>query len=408
MGLKALHQKAFLLFVLLLPTQLSAHFWPDFAYVFGIRVDYFAPAIYLTDLVLILVFGLWLLGAKTTRPVLSPTLIVMASLLVYLLFSSIFVAENQGAAFYKLARIVLFSLLVFYCLPNRQWILKSPLFYRALSLAVIYTSVIAILQFLKQQSLGGPLWFLGERLFLSSSPGIALADLFGRELLRPYGTFSHPNSMAGFILVTLIFLAPWKGRLPKFALALGAIVLLLSNSWTAYLTALLLIAYYLIVKIKKKTGFVFLLFIALLMISGTLLFLLGKPFGTVELQDRIYLGNAAKDMLLHSPIFGVGLNNFISHLPEFANTQKISWWLQPVHNIFILWVAETGLLGLALLGYLVVRSLPRILARQDKSTFLLLAIFLTGTADHYWLTLQQNILLFGLVLGLTITKPTFD
>lgn len=405
MGLKALHQKAFLLFIFLLPTQLAVHFWPDFAYVFGIRVDYFAPAIYLTDLLLILVFGLWLLSAKTARPVLSPPLMVAASLFIYLLFSSIFVTQNQGAALYKLARIVLFSSLVFYGLANRQWILKSPFFYRALSLAVIYTSVIAILQFIKQQSLGGPLWFLGERLFLSSSPGIALADVFGRELLRPYGTFSHPNSMAGFILVALVFLAPWREGWSKFAFALGTIALFLSNSWTAYLTALLLIAYHLTIKIKKKARFVFLLLIATLIISGTFLFLLGKPFGIVELQDRIHLGNAARDMFLDSPIFGVGLNNFIARLPEFADTPKISWWLQPVHNMFILWATETGIVGLALLGYLAVRSLPRILLRPDKPAFLLLAIFLTGTADHYWLTLQQNILLFGLVLGLTITEP---
>ena len=43
----------FQIFIFLLPTQLAYHFWPNWALVYGIRVDYLAPAVYLTDILVI-------------------------------------------------------------------------------------------------------------------------------------------------------------------------------------------------------------------------------------------------------------------------------------------------------------------------------------------------------------------
>ncbi len=39
--------------VFLLPTQLAYHFWPQSSYIYGLRVDYLAPAIYLTDVLIL-------------------------------------------------------------------------------------------------------------------------------------------------------------------------------------------------------------------------------------------------------------------------------------------------------------------------------------------------------------------
>ena len=42
------------LFLLLIPTQLGRHFWPEWSYVLGIRVDYLSPVLYLVDIIWIL------------------------------------------------------------------------------------------------------------------------------------------------------------------------------------------------------------------------------------------------------------------------------------------------------------------------------------------------------------------
>ena len=57
MNLKWLSVERYLvnLFVFLIPTQLALHFWLPGSFVFGIRVDYLAPSIYLTDILFVLI-----------------------------------------------------------------------------------------------------------------------------------------------------------------------------------------------------------------------------------------------------------------------------------------------------------------------------------------------------------------
>ena len=42
------------LFLFLLPTQLGKHFFLPFSYILGVRVDYLAPTVYLTDIIILL------------------------------------------------------------------------------------------------------------------------------------------------------------------------------------------------------------------------------------------------------------------------------------------------------------------------------------------------------------------
>ena len=57
--MKKIHRILFFLLLLLLPVQLGRHFWPEFALVFGIRIDYLSPTIYLTDLLVIGILVSW-------------------------------------------------------------------------------------------------------------------------------------------------------------------------------------------------------------------------------------------------------------------------------------------------------------------------------------------------------------
>ena len=95
-------------------------------------------------------------------------------------------------------------------------------------------------------------------------------------------------------------------------------------------------------------------------------------------------------------LLGVGLNNFLVNLPSFM---KGYWWLQPVHNIFVLLLTEMGLVGLVGIGLCLVKRID-----FKKYALVWVVIVLTGMFDHYWLTLPQNMGLMGLVLGLS-KKP---
>lgn len=392
-------QKVFLfLLVLLLPTQLGVHFWPDFAYFFGIRVDYFSPTVYLTDVLLFFLLASWFFSGDWRSSSVPFPLIIF---LFYLLATSFFVAENQGAAFYKLVKLGEFSVLALYVFLNKGFFSLSW-FRFALFGATAYSSLIAILQFIKQGSLGGFFWWLGERSFAASTPAIALANFAGQEFLRPYSIFSHPNSMSGFLLLSLVLLWPpktsWQGAV--FAVAVIAILLSFSQAvWLALAVILGVHAFRRKIRTRSLTAAITIFII----LAGLVPFLLGPISGQREgFNRRIELAGAAGRMVADSPFFGVGLNNFIARLPEFSRAPAVSWWLQPVHNIFLLFFSETGMVGMVFLLYFGAGAAARAFMNPTGSRiiFLFLTIAITGSLDHYWLTLQQNQLLLAVTLGL--------
>ena len=65
-GIRKLKATLLTFFILFLPTQLGYHFWPPWAYVFGIRIDYLSPTVYFTD-VIVVALALLLLFEKRKK-----------------------------------------------------------------------------------------------------------------------------------------------------------------------------------------------------------------------------------------------------------------------------------------------------------------------------------------------------
>jgi len=437
-----LHQKLFWLLVFLLPLQLGRHFWPPFSLVLGLRVDYLAPTIYLTDILTVMILGLWGIEKMVNGQWLMVNWLKrywwVLTIFIYLLTNAL-LAQNQGAALYKFVKIIELTLLGLYVAKNTSipkesrgaGISQYPSilissearnkgFLISLSLAVIYSSLIALAQFIKQASLGGAFWWLGERTFNVATPGIAKAIINGQLVMRPYGTFPHPNVLAGFVLVALILISSpvenlsllKKGvRLSAFILGILAIVVSFSRSvWLV--GPILLLPFLWRSKMKKK---LFWLTTGVLLVVLTMFFYLLPHFSTNEaFFQRWQLMKAAGLMIKNVPLAGVGLNNFTVRLPDYWPVTGFTYWLQPVHNIYLLVAAETGLVGLLIFLwflFLTFKNLlriglaPRLGPRgNSKLGIILLVILLLGFVDHYWLTLQQTQLLLVIVLGFSLRK----
>jgi hypothetical protein len=79
------------------------------------------------------------------------------------------------------------------------------------------------------------------------------------------------------------------------------------------------------------------------------------------------------------------------------------FFLQPVHNIFLLFLAETGVI----IGSISIIELTKLILLHKNNIVFLACIFviiITGMFDHYWLTLQQNMLVMGTVLGMSLNE----
>ncbi len=247
--MKKIGKLAFFLLVLFLPTQLGKHFWPDFSYVLGQRIDYFSPTIYLTD---ILIGFLFLLEFKEILKLLKKNSIVLlfyCSIVVLLSFYWVhWQNQNPALLVYQWLRLAEWLFLVVWVKRNIS--LKETIL--PLSLSVIWTSFLALGQLCQQRSLG--FWFLGERTFYSATPGIALASWQGQLFLRPYATFPHPNVLAGYALVvfSLNLWFDWSPRiLRQLALIVSAAVMLLAFSRTVWLTWLLMTSVFLMLRRKQ-------------------------------------------------------------------------------------------------------------------------------------------------------------
>lgn len=396
--------KEFLLwsFFLFLPTQLGYHFWPKQAYVWGLRIDFLSPTIYLTDLLILsLAFSSWPLWGKWLKKGWkNKTKILSLGLVLFFLVLNIIFSARPLVSFYRFLRLGEFFFLIFF-LKRFQF----SLWPQALLLGNLVSSFLAWGQVFKGSSLGGVFWWLGERSFNLATPGIALAQVGNHLLLRPYATFSHPNSLAGFLLVSLFLL--WGAResfknkiffnLVFFFLSL---TLFLTFSFAAYLGAGLVFIIFLGKKWSGKGVFVgLLLCIAVVLLS--------IKVGLVEqksLNERLVLAQNALVLIKKRPLLGVGLGNFIPAQAEMLPflRQDVNL-LQPVHNIYLLIASETGFIGLLVFITMAVKIFWRagnvpLHYRAYAIRPYLLILFL-GLFDHYWLTLPQNFLLFAVVLG---------
>lgn len=395
--------------IFLIPSQVGYHLWPDFAYVFGIRVDYLSPTIYLTDVLIILLFIFW----ATAKPKIERRTIFW--IIAFSLFATVNVsfAKSTPIAIYKWIKI--FELLFFgyYIFSIKKLDIKKQIIL-PLTASILFFSLLGILQFFKQGALGGPLYFLGERSFSATSAGIALVDIGGSLYLRAYSTFSHPNSFAGFLLVGLIlvFFSKEKRKLKALVFSLGVAALLLTFSLGALTGLIVILLFYLLRRISPhifKKILIALTFLAVFLSLALAAYSKGYTGRASNLPEeflnRLVLAAAAGKIFSTSPVWGVGLNNFVVGLGEIKLVSGVTWWLQPVHNIFLLVLTETGILGLLMFAFLLVKA-SSTAAAKGKIPFGLALIFIvvTGVVDHYWLTLQQNQLLASLVLGLVFKK----
>lgn len=412
--LKLFEKHLNLLLIFLIPTQLALHFWPEFAFVFGIRVDYLSPTIYLTDLLFISLLVPWLFKSrskvltdiKRNRNFLVLFLVV---LILNLSFSTSF-----WVSFIKWIKIIELVILGYY-IRKREDVFTVNNIGRALFYSLFFFSAVGVLQFLRGETLGGPLYLVGERTFSIFTPGIALVNLLEKNFLRVYSTFPHPNSFAGFLGATFLFFIfnHFKGNrvLRIFGYLLMLSVFVLTFSLSAYTALLVCAVFYLAFKkhIFNKKVFGFLLIFVF--VSSFYFSISPKPLLeskislTQSSRERLELGNVSGKIFSENWITGIGLNTFIINSVYYGISENSVWLLQPVHNIYLLIFTEVGILGIGLFYHLIYKLLAN--NTKTKNTWgvlIIVFVLVTGLFDHYWFTIQQNMLLLSLFFGISFRE----
>lgn len=390
---------------------------------------------YVTDVILVLLFGYFVFRCITRPQVKSKNqkvkiknkkLLFLSGLLVTFFITNIVFATRPPLSLYGLIKLLEFGLLIFYLTKNVRYQFQLRLIALLFSLSALFESTLAILQYLNQGSLNGVFYFFGERAFTSSTPGIANASINGTLILRPYATFSHPNVLAGYLLVAMVlvwnFVLTNKNRIMQVlgavSLLVSSIALLLTFSRVAILLWIVLVLFAVgqrvLGKIKKPRAKILAGFLAVIIVALIVLLPLTheivsrftqSSLSEESVTERTELLAASWQVIQQYPLLGVGLDNFIPAVAFLRKPGPLGLYLQPVHNIFFLIMTETGLIGLGLFLWLLAITIRRVYKQKAalKSPFaaLLIIVLTSGMFDHYWLTLQQGQLLFATIIGLS-------
>lgn len=417
----------FLALLFFLPQQFGPHFWPPFSYVYGIRLDYLSPTLYISDIlvILLLVFSAKkVFSSKQTQTFLGNKFFL---LFVLILFVPLLYASQPLALLYGFLKIFEFFYLGLYIATQLTKKDLKPLIV-ILTITAVLESFLAVFQFLTQGALGGPLYFVGERLYSLSTLGIAAMNTSDGLMVRPYGTFSHPNVLAFFLFMSAVFASYGmhnsKGKL-RYAL-LAAIIcieagLFLTFSRTVLAINILFLLYaFGFVTIRESGKKIRNIFFAGFLVLFTIMYLTVNNLRFLAPSEIIHSVIPRQDLVEISlsaiqqyPLFGLGLNNFY-YYEGTIQTEFTSVYLQPVHNIFLLIASQVGIVGLSLFLYflLVVTQSAWKRARHEKKIFsytevplvLIGSLIFVGMFDHFFITVQQGELILTLVLGLTFSK----
>lgn len=439
--LNKLEKYLFYFFLFSIPFQTRKILWYD-----GWRFnEWQSISIYVTDVLLAVLLIFWVFNFKfSTKSVKFQKSDYF--LLAFLTISAISIknSTNPMVSWFQWLKVVEFS--VFYWYLSSYAFTKFGLYnsFLAIFAGGIFQSLIAMIQFLKQSSIG--LKFFGESIINSDLSGIASFYLpaqaglpTGEKIIRAYGTTPHPN-----VLAVYLFLAIFAFYFIYLYSRLHSEHSPLADNWdkaTLIFYGILLFAFF--ATFSRTTIFIW--FISLCL--GAIIIRLNRHyrliFGTKESRRRIktillisfcvlvifssfYLNEirarlaisgedqaielrtfyASESLKTGLNLFGVGIGNFVGwmvenspHLPVYA--------YQPVHNIYLLIYSETGILGILFFITFLIYVIKEFIlkTRLQKSyhpSFLVFfySLLFIGFFDHLFLTLQQGGLVFWGTMGI--------
>ncbi|MBI4598912.1 O-antigen ligase family protein [Candidatus Uhrbacteria bacterium] len=273
-------------------------------------------------------------------------------------------------------------------------------------------------------------WF-GLAEHAAATPGVSVIETAGDRVLRAYGSFSHPNAFGGFLAVGLLglaFLFPQlKGKKRAVALVLGGLLAcasVLTFSRSAWIAAAAGLAMLTANRWRKnrtdvRRSLLFFLVIAVVAISTVTVFhsaFVTRFDADARLEEKSLSERQSEyplvdDVLRLSPVTGVGIGAYTIALERLSPGQPV-WTYQPLHNSFLLYVAETGAVGLvALIGFYVF-MFRRTAARQKNGVGLRWAIisvfFVLALLDHYLWTSWSGLGLVAVGLALWARADEVD
>jgi len=278
--------------------------------------------------------------------------------------------------------------------------------------------ILAAMQFFTQKVVASK--WLGLAAHTASDTGASVVQTATERVLRAYGSFGWPNSLGVFLAVALIigviiFANAERKYWPHFLagqmiIFIGLIFTYSRGAWLA--AAIGLLAYFFIA-LKQKNNFALLTLakqiIAFILISAVLLIAYFPLFSArasadnylekLSLSERTSQYQIAKEIFFAHPLVGVGPGLYTYYLAGHFSAPTYGTY-QPVHNIFVLALAEIGAVMYLFFIALVVWFAVRVWKINPVYLSVIAALLVAGLFDHFLWSLYAGQILFWVVLGM--------
>jgi O-antigen ligase len=360
-----------------------------------------------TEILLLLLLVQWLVTAVHERnrrriywfpAVTLPTLalIVMSSL-------SMTVARNITLSLFDIVMYIKMLIFFLYLANNIRDHQDVVLVISALLVGLVMESGIMVAQYYSGSALG----LVGTE----ELSNFVAYKRDARMVLRPGGTVGNVNGFArylGYVLPIASILMLTTRERKMFLLSLlaalgGFLALILTQSrsvWGAYLIAILVALFFVLVRhlvtlrTLKRIGLALLIIAGFAFLYGGTVYkrLTGDDHGSAK--SRLTTARVALEIINDHPVLGVGVNNYDSYIRQYWHVDDPFTKIAVVHNNYLLILAEIGVLGFAVFLWLLAAVLVRtVKAMRCRIKFFrevavglfasMVCFLLAGLADGY-------------------------
>ena len=363
------------LIIFLAATQLGLHFWPPSSLVYGVRIDYLSPTLYVLDILILL----YLLLQKEHQ---SKSLYLVLLVLIPNLRFSINALSTLSWSFHFFLYLAFVNLL--FRDPHPVFLAKG------LVVASLFQLILSASQVYLGHSVQGFLYYFGERMVSVGQPGVALGSLMGRVVLRAYGTFGHPNVLAGWLVLVYLILRKLtsNGVVRYWLLTLPMLGIFLTQSRSAALALFGIIIPLYVLKSFRVRALYYFIFSALVLFYASSTISKGPD---LSLTERVDLQKLSLQVIQRYPLFGTGASASISSYPGVVSSFRL---LQPDHNSATLFLSWFGIMGV----YAMVVLVHSTVSRWPSAIMSVIPILPLILLDHYLITSPQGLFIFLIYL----------
>jgi len=441
--LKKIIEFGFYLFLFLLPWQ-TRLIWHE-AYLNGFVWEYGRFSLYGTEILLwliLLLYGFWLVKnrrlpnfkfdkflVRLTKPAAS----IYWLLVLFLGLAGVLIIWSLDA---QLAYIRWFGLLEAMALFSLVLVFD----FKLEKIAVVWVSsaafqsIFAIWQFFAQYVFANK--WLGLAEHFSTLGGAIILQTDNERWLRAYGSLPHPNILAGFLVIGILFLLYLALIAQKRSQRIFVLVSLIPimpalffsfsrSAWLALIFSLAALTFWLLYRryYLWRNTFFKILFLSLIIFSvlGSSLWqpLLTRISGEQDLEvASIYLRVAftkqAWEIIKTNPWQGTGIGNYTLGVYHLVNNSWPGYYYQPVHNIYLLILSELGIFGAVIFGLVLILLIWNLIRTErviDQPSWhlekvivflCLISVLIISLFDHYFWTFYFGVIIFWLILGLNL------